>query len=136
MLYDQLCSMVLIVKKQHIHKMSITEMKMLWWISGNTQKDRIWNEEICLKIRVSPIDEKMRESCLRWFGYVQKEQLIHRLERVSLSKLKERKKVEEVPLEVPLKLLFFFFLLLLLFAVFFVHHHEHLYWLFAFFHVE
>ena len=78
----------------------------------------------------------MRESCLRWFGYVQKEQLIHRLERVSLSKLKERKKVEEVPLEVPLKLLFFFFLLLLLFAVFFVHHHEHLYWLFAFFHVE
>ena len=65
--------MVLIVKKQHIHEMSITKMRMLRWISGNTEKDRIWNEEICLKIRVAPIDEKMR----RWFGYVQKERLIH-----------------------------------------------------------
>jgi hypothetical protein len=43
-------------------------MKMLRWISSNTQKDRIRNEEIRLKIRVTPIDEKMRKSWLRWFG--------------------------------------------------------------------
>jgi hypothetical protein len=57
------------VKKQHIHKMStfmsVVEMRMVRWISGNTRKYRIRNEKICLKIGVAPIDEKMRESCLR-----------------------------------------------------------------------
>jgi len=42
--------------------MRVAEMRMLWWISENTQKDGIQNEEICLKIGVAPIDEKMRES--------------------------------------------------------------------------
>ena len=56
--------------KRHICKMSIVEMRMLRWISGNTWKDRIQNEEIHLKIGLVPIDEKMREDCLRWFGHV------------------------------------------------------------------
>ena len=42
--------------------MSVAEIRMLRWISGNTQKDRIQNEEIRLKIAVVPIDEKMGES--------------------------------------------------------------------------
>ena len=29
------------------------------------------NGEIRLKIRVVPIDEKMRENCLKWFSHVQ-----------------------------------------------------------------
>lgn len=29
------------------------------------------NGETCLKIRVVPIDEKMRENCLKWFSHVQ-----------------------------------------------------------------
>ena len=58
------------IMKWHICKMSIVEMRMLRWISGNTWKDRIQNEEIHLKIGVVPIDEKMREDCLRWFGHV------------------------------------------------------------------
>lgn len=32
---------------------------MLKLISTNTQKDKIINEEICLKIRITPIDEKI-----------------------------------------------------------------------------
>jgi len=39
------------VKKQHIHKMSVVEMRMLRWISG-IQKDRI--RKIHLKIKGSP----------------------------------------------------------------------------------
>jgi len=43
---------------------------MLKWISGNTRKARIQNEEIRQKIGVAPIDEKMKESYLRWFGHI------------------------------------------------------------------
>ena len=28
--------------------------------------------DIRLKIAAAPLDEKMRESCLRWFGHVQR----------------------------------------------------------------
>ncbi len=45
------------------------EMRILKQISGNT---RIRNEEIQLKIGVAPIDEKMREGHLGWFGHVQR----------------------------------------------------------------
>ena len=48
--------------------MSVVKMRILRWINGNTQKDKIWNEKICLKIGVLLIDEMMREGCLRWFG--------------------------------------------------------------------
>jgi len=57
---------VVVVKKQHIHKMTIAEMIILRWISGNTLKDRIRNERICLNIGVTPIDERTIESCLRY----------------------------------------------------------------------
>ena len=46
--------------------------KNIRWISQNTQ-NMIRNEEIIrLKIWVTPIDEKMMESCLKWFGHVQR----------------------------------------------------------------
>jgi hypothetical protein len=55
---------------------------MLSWISGNSVNDKIRNEEIHLKIRVTPIDEKMRASRFRWFGYVHR-RAINELEKVS-----------------------------------------------------
>ena len=45
-------------------------MRMLGWIFENTRKYIIQNEEIRLKIRVTPIDEEMSESHLRRFGHV------------------------------------------------------------------
>ena len=68
----------LVVKKQHIHKISVIDMKMLRWISRNRRKYRIQDEKIHLKIRMNPIDERWKESCLRWFGLVQRrERLLH-----------------------------------------------------------
>ena len=52
--------------------MSVAKMRMLRWISGNTWKDGIWNEEICIKTGVAPIDENMRKSRLRWFDHAQR----------------------------------------------------------------
>lgn len=36
----------------------VAETRILRWLSWNTLKDRIWNGEICLKIGVTPIDER------------------------------------------------------------------------------
>jgi hypothetical protein len=52
--------------RSNIFIKSVVKMRMLRWVSGNT---RFKNEEIRLKIGVTPIDEKMREDCLRWFGF-------------------------------------------------------------------
>ena len=41
-------------------------------MSGNTRNNLIQNEKIHLNIGVALVDEKMRESCLRWFIHVQK----------------------------------------------------------------
>lgn len=61
-----------VVKKQYIYRMSVTEIRMLGWISKNKWKDRIWNVKIRLKIGVASINEKMRKSQLRWFDHVQR----------------------------------------------------------------
>ena len=44
------------IKKQYICRMGVTEMRILRWISRNTRKDRIRNEEIRLEIMVAEID--------------------------------------------------------------------------------
>ena len=49
--------------------MSVAKIRMLWWINGNTPKDRIQNEEIRLKIGVAPNDKKIMEICLKWFAW-------------------------------------------------------------------
>jgi len=41
------------------------------WICGYTRLDRIRNMVI-REVGVAPIEEKMRESRLRWFGYVRR----------------------------------------------------------------
>ena len=44
-------------------------------MNGNTRTEKIQNEEICFKIGVAPIDKKMTESHLRWFGYVHRREI-------------------------------------------------------------
>ena len=45
-------------------------MRILRWICGNAMNDMIHNVEVLLQIGVTFIDEKMSESCLRWFVHV------------------------------------------------------------------
>ena len=77
-----------IVKKQLIHKMSIDEMRMLRQISVNIKIYKIRNKEICLKIRLAPIDEKMGEKCLRWFDQVQRRMINAPMRKSELIKIK------------------------------------------------
>ncbi|KAK9126521.1 hypothetical protein Scep_015367 [Stephania cephalantha] len=47
-------------------------MRMLRWMCGKTRKDRIRNIEIQRQVGVAPIDTKIREGRLRWFGHLQR----------------------------------------------------------------
>ncbi|KAM1790899.1 hypothetical protein ACFX12_034922 [Malus domestica] len=69
MLYGTECW---VVKHQHVHKMGVTEMRMLRWMCGHTRKDKIRNEDIRGKVGVAEIEGKLRENRLRWFGHVQR----------------------------------------------------------------
>ena len=60
------------VKYQHEQKTSVAEIRMLRWMCGHTRKDKIRNKVIRNKVRVLPIEEKMRETRLKWFGHVRR----------------------------------------------------------------
>ena len=72
-------------------------MEMLRWISYNTRKDRIRNEEIRLEIGMTPTDKKIRESCLRLFGLVQRREINALMNKSELSQVKGPKKGRERP---------------------------------------
>jgi hypothetical protein len=52
--------------------MSVAEIRMLRWICGHTRKDRIRNDDIRDKLGVAPIQEKLVQHRLRWFGNIQR----------------------------------------------------------------
>ena len=58
-----------------MHKMTVVEMGMLRWIYGKTKKARIKNnnnnKHFMEHLGVTSIEEKLRETCLRWFKHVQ-----------------------------------------------------------------
>ena len=62
MLYGTKCWAI---KKQHVRKINVTEMRMLRWMCGKIWRDKIRNERIHKMIEVASIEEKMRENRLR-----------------------------------------------------------------------
>ncbi|KAG2658209.1 hypothetical protein PVAP13_1KG266040 [Panicum virgatum] len=48
------------------------EMRMLRWFCGHTRRDRVRNEVIRDRVGVAPIEEKLTQHRLRWFGHVQR----------------------------------------------------------------
>ena len=54
-----------------LHKMGITEMRMLRWMCGRIRKDKIRNERFQEHLGIASISDKIRETRLRWFRHVQ-----------------------------------------------------------------
>ena len=58
-------------KKQHIQKISGAEMRMLRCMCGKIKKDKVRNEDIRCQVGIAPIEDKLRENRLRWFGHIE-----------------------------------------------------------------
>ena len=50
--------------------MSVAEMRMWMWMCNKTTKDKTRNANIRNMLEVAPIDDKLRENRLRWFGHI------------------------------------------------------------------
>jgi hypothetical protein len=46
-------------------------MRMLRWICGHTRRDRVQNDDIHERLGVTPVEEKLVQHRLRWFGPMQ-----------------------------------------------------------------
>ena len=64
---------------------------------GNTSRDNVRNEDICTKIGVASIEEKMRENCSRWFGHVRRTSTDAPVWRVKHIKLGQIKRAQGRP---------------------------------------
>ena len=58
------------VKKAQEKKLDVAEMRMLGWMIGVTNLDRIRNERIRGTTKVGEISKKVQESRLKWYGHV------------------------------------------------------------------
>jgi len=79
------------VKSQHKSKVSVAEMKMLRWMSGQTRQDRIRNDTIRERVGVAPIAKKLVENRLRWFGHVERrivDAVVRRVDQMEESQVK------------------------------------------------
>ena len=56
--------------RKHEKNLDVAEMRMLGWMSGVTQLDRIRNERIIVTTKVGEISKKVQKSRLKWYEHV------------------------------------------------------------------
>ncbi|KAF3658233.1 putative protein ASPARTIC PROTEASE IN GUARD CELL 1-like [Capsicum annuum] len=81
------------VKRFYIQKLRVVEMRMFCWMCGLIRWDKVRNEIIREKMRVTSVEDKMREGRLRWFGHVMRRDAgapVRRCERLALDGFRSR----------------------------------------------
>ncbi len=66
-------------------------------MSGYIRLNKVCNESIREKVRVVPIEYKLREWRLRWFGHVKRRHTESPIRQVEHIKLEDRKKIRGRP---------------------------------------
>jgi len=64
------------LKKTQVQRLMVAEMRMVRWMCSFTRMDRVKNGVIRDLAKVAPIEEKMGESRLRWFGHVKRRSVV------------------------------------------------------------
>ncbi|VFQ82006.1 unnamed protein product [Cuscuta campestris] len=75
------------VKMTHVRRLHEAEMRMLRWMCGKTRLDMISNEVIRRQVGMAPVEDKLREARLRWFGHVRRRNTdapVRRCERITV----------------------------------------------------
>ena len=60
------------IKRSHLQRMKVVEMRMIHWICGHKRLDKIGNEVIRGRIGVASIEDKIREARLRCFRHIRR----------------------------------------------------------------
>ena len=84
-------------KKQHTQRINVAEMQMLRWMCGKIRMDRVRNEDIRSLVGVAPIEDKMRENRLQWFGHVGRRPIDAPVKRVEKIDIEQDKKLKGRP---------------------------------------
>jgi hypothetical protein len=58
-------------KRRHVQQLSVVKMHMLQWIYGHTRRDLVQNDNIRERLGVAPVEEKLVQHRLRWYGHMQ-----------------------------------------------------------------
>jgi hypothetical protein len=59
------------ITRRHVQQLSVAEMRMLRWICSHPRRDQIRNNDIRERLEVAPVEEKLMQHRLRWFGHMQ-----------------------------------------------------------------
>ena len=81
------------VSKKEERLLGVAEMRMLRWALGVTKFDRMENEYVREALGVNCIEQKMRESRLRWYGHVTRMEAEEVVSRVRNKRPKGRPKL-------------------------------------------
>uniref|UniRef100_A0A8D8XLD5 Endonuclease-reverse transcriptase n=1 Tax=Cacopsylla melanoneura TaxID=428564 RepID=A0A8D8XLD5_9HEMI len=79
------------MKKIHEKRLEVAEMRMLRWSCGVTRMDRIRNEVIRNKIKVTEVSKKIQERRLQWHGHVERRDESYIGKRVQRMEVRGRK---------------------------------------------
>ena len=63
------------IKRSHIQNTRVTEIRVIRWTCSCTRLDKIINEVIKGKIRVTSIENKIRKVRLHWFGHINRRRM-------------------------------------------------------------
>ena len=80
------------IKKSQERKMDVAEMRMLRWACGVTKMDRITNQEIRNRTKVTEVHKKIQEKRLRWFGHVSRREESHITRRILEMEVEGRRR--------------------------------------------